>query len=126
MIDRIQVKVTASGSAGSASGSAHSPPVHGRVLKVALAYGGSPPATTDVTLQDEADPQSENIVNLADANTDLALYPRRSVQDNTNTDLTFDGTHKVCAPYVVHGRLTLAVAGADDGDTITATVWIET
>lgn len=126
MIDRLQLIATAAGSAGSASGSAYSPHVRGRVIKVDLTYGGSPPVTTDVTLEDEGDPRSEAIVNLANANTDLALYPRRPVQDNANADLTYDATQKVSEPYVVHGRLKLSVAQANDTDTVTAIVWLET
>jgi len=128
MIDRFQISVTAAGTSagsasGSASGSAYSPPVAGEILKVHVDYTGDT-NTMDVTLQDVQDPASENIVNLADQDTDIALYPRRVLETNDGTDLTYDGTRKVYAPYVVHGRLKLSVAQADAGDIVVATVWL--
>jgi hypothetical protein len=124
MIDRIRISATAAGApAGSASGEAYSPDVRGEVLKVHVAYTGDTD-TMDVTLEDENDPASETIVNLVDQDTDVALYPRRVVEANDGTDLTYDGTRKVCRPYVVHGRLKLTIAQADEGDQVTAIVWV--
>ncbi len=124
MIDRIQITATAAGANGAATGSAYSPSTAGEILKVDIAYGDSPPATTDVTLQDENDPRSENIITLTDANSDLTIYPRRILETNDGTDLTYDGTRKVYGPYVVHGRLKLTIAQANAPDTATATIWI--
>ena len=124
MIDRLQLSVTAAGTpAGSASGSAYSPPVAGEILKVHIDYTGDT-NTMDLTLEDVQDLASEKIVNLANQDTDIALYPRRLLETNDGTDLTYDGTRKVYAPYVVHGRLKLSVAQADAGDIVTATVWM--
>jgi hypothetical protein len=122
MLDRLQISVTASGSAGSASGSAYSPPVAGEILKVHVNYTGDT-NTIDVALVDENDPAAEEIINLDDQDTDTTLYPRRAVQDNADNDVTYDGTNEIYAPYVVHGRLKLSVAQADDGDKVEATVW---
>ena len=72
---------------------------------------------------DEQDPAAEEIVNLDDNDTDTVLYPRRVLETNDGTDLTYDGTRKVYAPYVVSGRLKLTVAQADAGDIVEATVW---
>ena len=123
MIDRLQISVTASGTAGAASGSAYGPKVAGEILKVHVDYTGDT-NTMDVTLEDEDDPAGEDIVTLVDQDTDIALYPRRLLETNDGTDLTYDGTRKVYGPYVVHGRLKLSVAQADDGDNVVATVWI--
>jgi hypothetical protein len=123
MIDRIQIKATASGAAGAASGTAYGPHLRGEVLKVHVNYTGDT-NTMDVALVDEADPAAEEIVDLDDQDTDIALYPRRVLETNDGTDLTYDGTRKVYAPYVVHGRLKLTVAQADDGDSVEATVWL--
>ena len=125
MIDRIQIKATAAGTAGSAAATAYSPHVKGEILKVHVNYTGDT-NTMDVALSDERDPASEEIINLDDQDTDIALYPRRVLETNDGTDLTYDGTRKVYAPYVVHGRLKLTVAQADDGDQVTATVWLRT
>ena len=126
MIDRIQFTTgAAAGEDGSATATGYSPPVAGKILAVHLDYVGSPPATTDFTLSDEADPASENIVSLADANTDVKLYPRRKIQDNGNNDVTFDGTNEIYEPYVIHGRLKATIAQANPADYITVTVWLE-
>ena len=126
MIDRVQWSTgVAAGAAGSATAMGYSPEVHGLVVAVHVAYVDSPPATTDITLSDEADPASEAIVNLADANTDVKVYPRRQVQDNTGAGLTYDATEPVAEPYVVHGRLEAVIAGANAGDSVTVTVWLE-
>ena len=127
MIDRIQWTTgPATGSAGTATATGHSPHVSGRVLAVHVAYVDSPPATTDFTLSDENDPASESIVTLANANTDAKLYPRRLVETNDGTDLTYDGTRKVYGHYTVHGRLKATIAQADADDSVTVTAWIET
>ena len=127
MIDRVQFSTgTASGGAGVATATGHSIRVVGRVLAVHLAYLDSPPAgTTDFTLSDEGDPISEAIVSLVNAATDLKLYPRRVVQDNANNDVTFDGTNEIYEPYVVVGRLEATIAQANNGDSVTVTVWLE-
>jgi hypothetical protein len=127
MIDRIQWTTgAASGSAGSATATDYSPPVTGRVLAVYVDYKDSPPAgTTDFTLSDEEDPGSESIVSLTDGATDQKLYPRRVVETNDGTDLTYDGTRKVYEPYVVHGRLKATIAQANANDYVQVTVWLE-
>ena len=126
MIDRIQIIATATGSAGSAAGYSYAPHCYGRVLKVAISYTGSPPGTTDVILEDENDPGEEKIVNLVNNTTTRIIYPRRPVQDNANTDLTYDGTRKVSEPYVVHGRLKLSIDEANANSVVTAIIWLET
>ena len=123
MIDRLQIKATAAGTAGAAAATAYSPHVAGEILKVHVDYTGDT-NTMDVTLADEADPAAESIVSLANQDTDITLYPRRLLETNDGTDLTYDGTRKVYAPYVVHGRLKLSVAQADAGDVVEATVWL--
>jgi len=125
-IDRVQFSTGAAvGSAGAATSTGCCPHVAGRVLAVHVAYVGSPPAgTTDVTLEDEADPAVEKIVNLENAATDVKIYPRRVLETNDGTDLTYDGTRKVYGCYVVHGRLKATIAGANSGDSATVTVWL--
>lgn len=128
MLDRIQFSIGAAvGSAGSATATGQSPHVSGRVLAVYVAYLDSPPSgTTDFTLSDEGDPASESILSLVDAATDAKHYPRRAVQDNAGTDVTYDGTNEIYETYVVHGRLEAIIAGANSGDFVTVTVWLET
>lgn len=100
--------------------------VAGRVLAVYVDYVDSPPAaTTDLTLSDSGDPAAESILSLVDQATDIKVYPRRLVETNDGTDLTYNGTSKVYEPYAVHGRLKAVIAQANAGDSCTVTVWIE-
>lgn len=125
MIDRVQWSTgAAAGSAGAATATGYSPHVSGRVLAVHVDYQDSPPATADLTLSDEGDPASESIVSLVDANSDVRLYPRRTLEQNDGTDLTYDGTRKVYGCYVVHGRLEATIAQANSGDSAIVTVWL--
>ena len=125
MIDRVQWSTgKTTGGAGVATATGYSPHVKGELLAVHVGYVGSPPATTDVTLSDEGDPAAEAIVSLANANADVKLYPRRLLETNDGTDLTYDGTRKVYGPHVVHGRLKAVIAQADDDDSATITAWV--
>lgn len=127
MIDKITFSTgEAAGSAGSATATGQSVHVSGKILAVYVAYQDSPPAgTTDFTLSDESDPASEAIVSLTDGATDQKLYPRRLVETNDGTDITYDGTRKVYEPYIVHGRLEATIAQANSGDSVDVTVWLE-
>ena len=126
MIDRVQWSTgDTAGGAGTSTATGYSPKaVRGEVLAVHVDYVGSPPATTDFTLSDENDPAAESIVTLANQATDIKVYPRRVVELNDGTDITYDGTNEVYEPYVVHGRLKAVIAQANDGDSATVTVWI--
>ena len=117
----------AAGGAGVATATGYSPQMKGELLAVHVAYVGSPPAgTTDFTLSDESDPASESIVTLANAATDIKLYPRRVTELNDGTDITYDGTNEVYEPYVVHGRLEATIAQANNDDSCTVTAWVRT
>lgn len=120
MLDRIVLETDdATGSAGSAGADGYSPPVSGLVQAVMVEYVGSPPGTTDVTLVDDDDPAGETIVTIANANTDTKLYPRRQAGDNTGSSVS------AYVPYAVHGRLKASIAGADPGDAVRLTIWLE-
>ena len=115
----------AAGENGSATATGYSRTVSGEVLAVYIDYVDSPPAgTTDFTLSDETDPASEAIVSLTDGATDQKVYPRRLVETNDGTDVTYDGTYKVYEPYVVHGRLEATIAQANASDSCTVWVWL--
>lgn len=127
MIEAIKFTTgAASGSAGSATATGYSHAVAGKILAVHVDYQDSPPAgTTDFTLSGESDPASESIITLTDAATDIKIYPRRVVETNDGTDITYDDTHKVYDYYVVDGRLEATIAQANAGDYCDVTVWIE-
>ena len=126
MLDRVVVDTgPAVGAAGSATATGYGPWVAGKVLAVYVTYGDSPPATTDFTLSDEADPAGEAIVSLTNTNTSQKLYPRRLLETNDGTDITYNGTQKVYAEYVVAGRLKAVIAQANAADYVRAVVWME-
>ena len=127
-IDQISFSTGAAvGSAGSATATGYSIHVNGKIIAVYLSYQDSPPAgTTSIVLSDEADPSSESIITVANAATDVKIYPRRLLETNDGTDLTYDGTRKVYDHYVVNGRLEAIITGANADDYIDVTVWIET
>ncbi len=126
-INRVQFSTgVAAGADGVATSTGYTDgPMVGRVLAVHVDYLDSPPATTDFTLKDMSDPAAESIVSLVDQATDIKIYPRRLVETNDGTDLTYDGTRKVYEPYIVHGRLAGVIAQANAADSCTVTVWIE-
>lgn len=124
MIDSVKWSTgAAAGGAGVATATGYSPVIRGVILAVYVDYQGSPPATTDFTLSDEQDPASESIISITNAATDIKVYPRRVVETNDGTDITYDGTYKVYEPYVVHGRLEAVIAQANNDDYCDVTVW---
>jgi len=125
MIDRVEFSTGACvGADDLATATGYSSHVSGKVLRVYVNYT-SAAANPDFDLSDEGDPASESIVSLANQKTDIMLYPRRLVETNDGTDVTYNGTYKVYEPYVVHGRLEAALAEADAGDAVVVTVWLE-
>lgn len=114
-----------SGGAGASTATAYSPRISGKILAVNVAYIGSPPNTTDVTLSDEEDPAAESIISLANAATDIKIYPRRVTEKNDGTDILYTTGEEVYEPYVVCGRLKAVIAEANDDDAAVITVWYE-
>lgn len=127
MIDRAQWSTgVAAGGTGTATATGYSPHVKGKVLAVHVDYKDSPPAgTTDFTLSDEADPASESIITLVNTATDIKIYPRRVTEKNDGTDILYAAGEEVYEPYLVHGRLEAIIAQANNGDSVTVTVWYD-
>jgi len=125
MIDRVQFSTGACvGANDLATATGYSPHVSGKVLRVHVNYTTAA-ASPDFDLSDEDDPASESIVSLANQKTDIMLYPRRLIETNDGTDVTYNATQKVYEPYVVHGRLEATLDQADADDTVVVTVWLE-
>ena len=72
---------------------------------------------------------SEEFVDLATGNTDVAIYPRRQVTDKANTDLNLsnDGTAvtKLVEKYAVFGRLKLECSAGTAGQSVSVGVIVE-
>ena len=121
-VQKIEVRVSTSGTAGSASGSGSAAVAVGELVAVHVNYHASAPATTDVTIKATGNPADQTALTLTNVNTDAWYYPRRVAEGNTGAALT---TH---APYVVHGGiLNVDVAQADAlTDCVIATFYVRT
>lgn len=101
------VRVTTTGSAGSASGNADSAEIAGKVLGIFLDYHASAPATTDVTIK-ATSPADYNILVVSNNATDGYYTPRAKPVDNANVAIT--NAHD---EFAVAGKVNVAVAQAD-------------
>ena len=116
MIRRETVIVTgATGGSGAATASAVTTKVvSGRIIAVHLEYTDSPPATSDVTIEEANLSPALPVLTVNNANADGWFYP-----DNTsvNSDVV---------PVVVDDHLEVTIAGANNDDGVTATIVWET
>jgi hypothetical protein len=126
MIDRVQFSTgAAAGGAGNATVTGYSQPISGRVLAVSVMYVDEPPVTTDLLVYDENDPTADPIVQLFNTNTDRKIYPRRAINAFDGADILYTDAFPVYDHFVVHGRLSAVMVGADPGDSVELTVWLE-
>jgi len=109
-VGRALASVTVSGAAGAATGTADTDEmVRGQVMAIYLDYTADISTTTDVVIGAEHAP-SDTILSLSNYYTDTWVYPRRTVQDNTNTNVTFDGTNEIYEPFWVDDYVRVAVS----------------
>ena len=113
-----QITATASGAAGSATGSGtSSAPVMGELLAVYLDYTDLP-ATTDVTLAHVT--PARTLLTVTNNATDGWYTPRASAVDSTNTAITGSFTEIPLAGYV-----TVTIAQGDPAGTVVATLLVD-
>ncbi len=112
MIRSERVAVTTTGSAGSATGAENTTqPISGKILKIRFDYHASAPASTDVTITERVGSTDwETICTETDSATDVTRYPRKAVEDNAESAVTYDGTNEIYEPYVVDDYVRVAVA----------------
>ena len=121
MIDIIKfTSDPAVGADGSATVTAYSMHVQGKVHAIAVEYTGDDPATSDVVISCDTDPVADPITTLTDNATNNKVYPRRLLDDNAGSALT-----TVYDYYVVNGRIKAILSQGNTNDTITVTVWLE-
>lgn len=104
-----KIKVTTTGSAGSATGTGVSRrPVSGVLGSIQIDYHASAPgATTDVTIA-ESTGMTRTFLTRTNTATDGVFYPAATQQDGTGTALTS------YSPYILVGDyVTVTVAGCD-------------
>ena len=122
MIEKHTVKVTTTGSAGSASGSAALSLPLCELVAVHLDYHADAPATSDVTIKATGNPETVTLLTRSNSATDAWLYPTVNVHNNVGAAVT--GAQ---APPLIHaGVLTVDVAQADAlTDCVTITVYVK-
>lgn len=101
------VRITTTGSDGSATGNASSQKVRGFLLDIYLDYHASAPATTDVTVSHES-PSKGNLLVVADNATDGLYAPRAKPVDNANAAIT--NAHD---KFPLNGQVKITVAGCN-------------
>ena len=100
------VNVTTTGSAGSATGSGTSSPIHGWIEAIYLDFHASAPATTDTTVAFAT--RGGNILVVTDSKTDALFVPRAKPVDNANAAIT--NAH---ARFACNQEITVTLAQAD-------------
>lgn len=87
--------------------------VSGVVTAVYLAYTGSPPATTDITIEERHQSPALPVLAVSNANTDGWFYPAVTNQISGSSSVVADDYLKI------------VIAQADDNDGVTVTiVWM--
>jgi hypothetical protein len=116
VIRRETVRVTTTGSAGSASGSATTAAIVGELLNIYLNYHASAPATTDTTITAATD--GYTIYGVTNTVTDALVAP--SAAPATTAGAAITNAHR---PIAVGDRVTIALAQCDAlTDALVATV----
>ena len=119
-IEKHEIKVSTTGSAGSASGSAVLALPLCELVAVYLDYHASAPATTDVTVSSPGNPAALTVLTKSNNATDGWEYPKVQKDDNTGAAITGD-----YADPVIHGNLLVEVAQADAlTDCVVVTVYV--
>lgn len=114
-----RITATASGSAGSATGSGtSSEPIMGELLAVYLDYTGLP-ATTDVTLAHIG--PARTLLTVSNNATDGWYTPRAPAVDTANTAITNSFTELPLA-----GQVSVSIAQGDPAGTVQATLFVDT
>lgn len=99
-------QVVATGSAGSATGSAKSAPVNGLLLAIGVAQGNTPHANTDITVAVEYSGKARTLLTLTNYNTTaLTWYDVRELIDDT---VGAAGTQST--PIPLDGEVSVSVA----------------
>jgi hypothetical protein len=122
MIRKLQpIVVPTSGTDGSAVGSGATPsPVSGWVVGVHLDYSATQASTADVTIT--ATNPTLTVLVKANSATDAWYFPRVAASLNTDGSAI---TGEYLPGIPVDGYLSIAVAQADDGESVTVTFLVD-
>lgn len=98
--------ITTTGSAGSATGSATTAALHGRLMDIYFNFHASAPGTTDTTVA-YVD-YGGNILVISNSVTDALIAPRQKPVDNANAAIT-----NAFCEFPLNGTLTISLAQCD-------------
>ena len=116
-----ELKVSTTGSAGSASGSGSLALPLCEVVAVHVNFNSSAPNTTDTTIKATGNPLELTILTLSNDNTDKWVYPKTQDHDNAGSAVT--GSYS--SPVVHNHILTIDLAQCDAlTDALVATILI--
>lgn len=118
-IETTEIAVTTTGVAGSATGSATSRVLNGKLLDIRLDYDATAPATTDVTIAYE---EGGNILAVSNSATDALIAPRQKPVDNANAAIT-----NAFSEFPLAGQIVVSVAQSNAlSPAVTVTLRYET
>ena len=112
MIYTYKIRVTTTGSAGSATGTGVSDEGLTGLLRAVHVDYTSMPATTDVTISTTAAP-TVTFLTLTNTNTDGWYYPMIAAHTNAGAAITYDGTRPIYTLFGINDIVTVSVAQAD-------------
>ncbi len=119
-IQKHELKVSTTGSAGTATGSSVLALPISELVAIYVDYHASAPSTTDLTLTSPGNPASVTILTLTNVNTDGWYYPKVQKHDNAGAAITGD-----YADPPIHGNLQIDLAQADAlTDAVVTTVYV--
>ena len=107
-IEKHVIKVSTTGSSGSATGSLVTALPPCELLAVYMNFHASAPASTDTTLSSPGDPVSVTLLTETNSATDAWYYPSIQMDDNSGSAIT--GAY---VPGLIHGNLLTELAGCD-------------
>jgi len=116
-----QHTITATVAAGETTASADSGTIHGEILKVAMDVTGD---SMDINLDSLGEQKAQAILDIT-GNTDTTYYPRTPTVDYQGAaNSLYAATFPVQTPFVVYGKLRLALASAAPAETVTMTITV--
>lgn len=107
-IEKHTIKVSTTGSSGSATGSLVTALPYSELLAVYCDFHASAPGTTDTTISSPGDPVAVTILTITNSATDAWFYPTHQMDDSSGSAIT--GAY---IPAIVHGNLLVELAGCD-------------
>lgn len=114
MLIKYSITVTTSGT----TGEGYFPPTNGRIMRISYVKDNYT-TNCDFTITGEKTGSitGEGIWTQLNVNDSVIKRPRMAVQNNVGGDITYDGSEKVCEPYVLKDeRVKVAIAQAGDGE----------